>query len=292
MRIKDSVNADFVKESSHHRSGALDLKYGGQYGVMMNIGGKGEGVEEWLSAAPYLSRPVKAIVLDTPKFYEFYPNKKELQEMFINLVETGCETITGLKGGITMDTDSFQISAAGDMFETFKKNNRAQSEVEHAYRERSGKPINTFLDFLLRHGVNDPDLQRPLVTTLSTYKSQVEEDEREYSIHMYTSTVLYFEVDFSFLNITEAWIAVNHFPKVSGDFESKYDLTAGAEMLLYSVPWAGIYRNTGKVRAFAKTMLDKLTNLSIDPDEVALFLTKRQPSATGGEYGLNRPIED
>lgn len=290
MRRTDGVQENLLNES-HARAG-LDLRYGGQHGYAINIGGAGEGVEDWLNAAPYISRRIITVVLDTPKFFNYYENARVLKDYFINLLETGAEKVTGLKGGLTMNTDSFQISGDGAEFETFTKMVREQPSVTYTFREREGKPIGAFWDWFMRHGVNDPDAQRPMVTTLDSFVNATSDAEKLYGPSMWTSTVLHFEPSFSFLDITEAWFAVNHFPKSSGSYESQYDLTADGEMLAYDIEFTGIYRNNAAVRAFAKTILDGMKTMKQDPNEIAMFLTKRRPSTEGAAYSFNTPLED
>ncbi len=270
----------------------LDLRYGSQQGYIPHLGLKdgGKSYREWINNTAYVKRNIIPFVLQVPKFFDLLPNKKDLKETFISLIETHAETIDGLQSTVTIETDEHIVGAAGEMQEEVVKAVRARSTLSFTFREKAGKPINRFLDFIIRYGQMDPDTQRPLVTKLETYKNG---NFGIYTSEQYSSTILFIEPDFAHKKVVEAWLCTNVFPKSAGEITGKRDLSAAGEMVVYSIEMASITMTNAAVRILAQDRLDNLSVLNTDPDELPLFVDKDnlESAVTDNKYNFNRDFD-
>jgi hypothetical protein len=277
-----------------NKENMLDIKYGSQTGYVPRLGG-GVGkntYSEWINNTAYVKRNIIPFVLQTPKFFELMGGKKKrLQETYIALFETQAETIDGLQSTVAIETDEHIVGAAGEMQEEIIKATRTRSTVSYTFREKAGKPINRFLDFIIRYGQMDPDTQRPLVTKLSTYNGT---NNGLYTPDMYSGTILFVEPDFAHKKVQEAWLCTNMFPKSAGEITGKRDLSAAGEMAVYTIEMASITVSNISTRVLGQKLLDKLDILNVDPDQLPLFVDKTGVAEQGrhdNDYNFNEDYE-
>lgn len=283
-RLTDAIkNGRF--DGGQDTIGFLDPKYGGNNGYMINLGKDGD-YREYLNNAAYIKRPVIPFVIQLPKFFDYMPNPKLLKETLIALLTTHVETIDGLNSTLTVETDSHAIGHAGEVQEEVIKVSRAASTVSMTFREKQGKPINRFFDTYIRYGMLDPDVGRPLVTTLSSYNAE----GNLYTPDNYTITMLFVEPDFSHRHVQEAWLVTNMFPKTAGDVTGKSEVGKNGEMVTYTIEFSAITTSTAKVREFAQGFLDKLSVLNTVPDNLPLFVTNPD-AGTQGVRDFNTDID-
>lgn len=247
-------------------SPALDLVYGGQNGIMANIGvvgADGKNYDAWISNAAYVKRNVIAIVLRYPKFFDLMPDKDKWIESYKNLIELHPLTIDGLSSGLTVDTDEHPVGAGGEFQEEATDVKRARSNISFTFKEKAGKSITKFLDYYIRYGIMDPDTKRALV---AQYITDITTINGMYTPDYYTGTVLFIEPDITQKVVVDAWLSTNMFPKGNGDRTGKRDLRSAGEVPELNIEFTSITMNNAAVMTVASKILASLSVLSKLPD--------------------------
>jgi len=264
-RIKEAVLARNTAYATH--GPVLDLKDGGQQGYLSQIGkvgADGKYYDAWISNQAYVKRNVIPVVLSYPKFFDFMPEKDSLIAAYKALIELHPTTIDGLSSGLTVETDSHIIGGAGEEQEEITNVTRAKSSLSFTYKEKAGKSIQKFLDFIIRYGYMDPDTKKPLV---SKYIANMTDIGGMYTADYYTGTVIFIEPDALYKEVVDAWLCTNMFFKSNGDRTGKRDIKTGGETLDLSIESSAITMNNEATLLLADSILTKLTIINNIPED-------------------------
>ena len=251
------------------QSGAINLSQGGQFGLMSRIGytaEDGKNYSEFISSHSYISKNVIPIVLDYPRFFDFMPEPELWISAYKNLIETIPRSIEGLQSGLTVETDEHPIGGAGEMMEEPTDVKRARSTLTFNVRERAGKSITKFLDYLIRYGLMDPDQKRPLIIRHFKDQQGLEDVQGMYTPDYYTGTAIFIEPDITTRVCIDAWLCTNMFFKSNGERTGKRDITAAGEVKDLSLESTCITMSNENVRILADKLLKELTILKTVPD--------------------------
>jgi len=284
MRLNTAVRDTDLHGVKHT---ALDLKYGSQQGALPVLGAKmpdGKTYGEWINNAAHISRQVIPFVLETPKFFEFFPNPKDWVETFISIFEVHPETIDGLDATLTVEKDQHNVGGGGQVQHEITNVKRPESAVKYTLREKDGKPINRFLDLYIRYGIQDPNVKKPLVTLLPGFKKGI-----LYTPDYYTFSTIFVEPDITHCRVVEAYLVINQSPNTAGAVTSKRDLSAAGEMVVYDIETGGIMMYGQSIRELGQVMLDKLTATYINPDNVvpAVDTTNMTAAVTDSKFNYS-----
>ena len=285
-RITDSILAKEKVYAGH--SPAANLKYGGQMGYMPRIGmvgPDGKTYEEWISNQAYVTRNIIPVVLKTPKFFKYMGDEQAWVETYKALWELHPLTITGLSSGLTVETDEHAVGGAGEMQEEVTNVTRARSSLSTTYKEKNGKAIIKYLDYLIRYGMMDPDTKKPLV---SKFIKNIDEIGGMYTADFYTGTILFIEPDVTQKQVVDAWLSTNVFPKSNGERTGKRDIKSAGESPELSIEWASITMNNEAVLKLADSILAKLTILNKLPDvDMVTPSSDIDPNVSSTSVGFN-----
>jgi len=265
--ITDGVKLEGAEFSGQHGA-TMELKYGGQNGQHANIGTmmNGKPVDEWMSTQAYVSRNIIPVVIRYPKFFDLLPDKDKLIEVYKELIELHPLTIEGLTSGLTVETDEHAMGGSGEFMEEIIDVKRARSTLSFTYKEKSGKAIQKFLDFVIRYGYMDPDVKRPLVIDLAGADALNAMSNGIYTPDFYTGTVLFIEPDITQNHVVDAWLSTNMFFKSNGDRTGKRDISSAGAMLDLSIESSALTLNNKAVMLLADKVLASLTVISDIPD--------------------------
>lgn len=286
MRLKNSLRQGIIDTNEVQ----LDTRFGGQQGFLPSLGRKVPGdsktYAEWINNAAYVSRNLIAVVIQTPGFFKLFDDAsitKDLQETYVDLMELEAETIEGLQATLTVEVGEHLVGSGGEMQQETVKSSRARSNVTYTWREKLGKPINRFLDILIRYGDMDPDTGAPLITSVSSKfkKGNI------YTPNYKAGTVMFFEPDLAMKNVVEAFLVTNFFPLTAGEITAKRDLSAAGEMKVYSVEFATLTTSNAATKAYAQKLLDGMTILKTNPDEVPVFVSGKDAGIENYSGGYN-----
>ena len=266
-------------------SPALNLLYGGQNGILPKIGQvgpDGKSYDEWISNHAYIKKNVIPVVLKYPKFFDLMPDTQKWIDTYVTLLELHPLTIDGLTSGLSVTFDEHPVGGSGEQQEELTNVERARSNPSFTFKEKAGKSIQKFLNMYIRYGMMDPDVKKPLVTSLSGF--DISKVGGMYTPDYYTGTVLFIEPDTTHKVVVDAWLCSNMAPKTDGDRTGKRDIRSAGEVPEYTIDFTAITLNNDSVIGFAQTILDKLTKLSQFPDLV--------PSNFGSGEGIVLPSKE
>ena len=264
----------------------LNLEFGGQHGWSPRLGyidTDGKNYSEWISNAKYVSKNVIAVVLQTPRFFDYMPDAQKWTKTLKSLLELHSKSIDGLQAGLSVEFAESAVGGAGEMQEDVSNVTRARTTITHVFEEKVGKPINRFLTNWIRYGLMDPDTKHALIGTLPGFDSK-----ELFTPDFYTATVLYFEPDVTGRTIVEAWLCTNMAPKSNGEVTGKRDLTAGGETKEMSIEFTSITMYNQAVRQLAQNILDGMTTIKTDPHNLPLFVST--DPATARDAGLSEDV--
>lgn len=284
-RISDAIlNKDTVYAG---KTPVVDLKYGGQNGYMPRIGTKigDKTFEEWISNQAYVQRNIIPIVLRAPKFFNYMPDAQKWIDTYKALIELHPLAITGLTSGLTVETDEHNVGGAGEMQEEITDVKRARSSINITYKEKAGKSITKFFDYMIRYGMMDPDTKKPLVTK---FNSDLLNTIEMYTADFYTGVILWVEPDITQQGVVDAWMSVNLFPKSNGDRTGKRDIKSAGDAPELSIDWASITINNEAVIEIAEKNLKKLGVLNNIPDvDLTAPLSEPDADVKASSVGFN-----
>ena len=161
--------------------------------------------------------------------------------------------------------DEHPIGGAGEMMEEPTNVTRERSTLSFTIRERAGKSVVKFLDYMIRYGLMDPDQKRPLVSRLWSGKG-LEDVGGMYTPDFYTGTAIFIEPDTTMRVAVDAWLCTNMFFKGTGERTGKRDITTAGEMKEITLESTCITMSNENVRILADKILSELTILKTIPD--------------------------
>jgi len=292
MRIEQQVSGlDFLNRPTNRPM--IDLSYGGQQGYMPQLAGIDGDVtfDEWISNAAYVQNQTIPIVLRTPEFFNLLDPVlgKRLRKYYIDLFTVHPMTIQGIDATVTLETDEHNIGAGGQFQEEFVKATRGRGTPTFEFQEKLGKPVNRFLDFLIRYCVMDPDTQSALLGTVPEIRKNFKGNLATPDYN--TGTILFVELDSLNINVIDAFLYTNFAPKTAGEVTAKKDLTASKELKRYSVECTGICETNDSVRDYAQSIVDNMTIFTKNPDTAPIFVNHTDAMQTlsdSDNAGFNR----
>lgn len=285
-RVKDSVLAADAAYAG--QTATNDLSFGGQGGIAPNIGtvgADGKNADIWISNQAYVKRNIIPVVLKYPKFFDYMGDSKDkLIASYKALIELHPLTIDGLTSGLTVEFDEHAVGGSGEMQEEITNVTRARSTPSFTYKEKAGKSIQKFVDFIIRYGYMDPDTKQPLVaaTLPDAAKKGI------YSPDFYTGSVLFIEPDILQHNAIDAWLSVNMMFKGNGDRTGKRDIHSPGEAPELTLESTAITLNNDVVIKLADKTLKAMTTIGFNPNEqTVLPINETVSELTDAKVGFN-----
>ena len=269
------INESFVGENN---SGfyaedipGLDLKRGGQWGLLPVIGGEANGkpIHEYMHEQSYHRKDLIAIVLETPKGFDLLPNAKEWKMAIKALFEVHAKTISGLNSTLTVGVENKAMGLSGAEFvEPNDVTRESSSVVLGGISERYGIPFETLLDVWIRYMIKDPDIKAPLINRLVDAFQLPEAWTADY----YSCTVLYIEPDTMLRKPVHAWVVSNQFPQAGLEVIGSKDKATPNGNKESEITMGGIALppTNKKVKELSAKILDALELWTKDPEEILL----------------------
>lgn len=268
----------------------LDPRYGAQDGYIPRFGtidpNTNQLAEEWVSAQPYIKQNVIPVLLRAPKFFKYMPNPDIWIAGYKAIMEEHCKAITGISSGITVEVDETEIGGSNEVFEMPTGAKREQTRINTTIVDTAGRSIQRLLEDIIRYGMVDPDVKKPLV---SLYMDVRRELQGVYTNDMFGSAMLYIEPDVTQQVVTNAWLCVNVWPKSGGEVTGRRDLRQAGEKNEMSIDWASITMNNYAVIAFAQKTLNQMSYLSVNPEYgMVVPMDSIDPDVSASNFGFNR----
>lgn len=281
-RVKDALTTG---EYNRNNEKMLNIDFGGQFGWSPRLGyvdADGKNYSEWISNHKYISKNVIAVVLQTPRFFDYMPEPQKWVTTFKSLIELHSKSIEGLTSGLTVEYSEHAVGGAGEMQEEVTNVTRARSTITHTFEEKAGKPINRFLTDWIRYGLMDADTKHALIGTLTNWNDEL------YTPDFYTATVLYFEPDITARHVVEAWLCTNMAPKSNGEVVGKRDLSSAGEAKELAIEFTSITMYNEPVRRLAQGLLNDMTTIKLDPHQLPMFVSENTADAKDKNLALDK----
>jgi len=167
MAVKLDTNV-FDKIANTGGIEMTDLRHGGQWGVIPEIGAVKDGkvVPAWMYNQRYIRRDLIPIVLETPKVFDLLPNPEFWHASCVALFEVLSKTIDGLNASITWEFGETDLGVSGATMKEAINATRESVDVNITFDERKGTPIETFLTVWGTYALMDPDTKFALAAGL------------------------------------------------------------------------------------------------------------------------------
>lgn len=242
----------------------LDLKNGGQNGWAPNL-------TEWVSNQAYVSRPLICIMLEAPRMFTVMPDSQKWISSLKALFELHARTIDGMQAGLKVDTEEHPVGGAGEQQQEVVNVTRERSTPKFTFVEKYGRPIQTLLEYWIRYGLMDPETKYALLGTMNNA------DVKDLLADWYSATCLFIVPDPMHKKVDKAWITTNMYPLSNGEITAKRDLTAGQEILIHDIEFAGMSQYGLGVNQFAQSILDNINTTNADPFMRPAFINSVSP---------------
>jgi len=268
------IHADDKNEFWASNVEAMDIRHGGQWGLLPVIGGveNGEAIHEWMHEQAYQRMDVIPIVLQTPRMFNLLPNAKAWHEAVKALFEVHARTIDGLNSSLTVNTAEHALGLSGANMREVVKVIRESSSVNISVDEREGLPFETLLDVWIRYGLDDPDIGHPLITRIA----DAAQLPKHWTADWYSCTVLFIEPDRLRRRVNHAWLVSNLFPTSLPDVIGKKDKSADRELKQMSIDFGGfaLPPTNKRVKQLAQAVLNNIQPWANDPEDILLPANK------------------
>lgn len=260
--------------------GSLDLRFGGQFGWMPNLG-------ELHNNQGYVQRNLTILAVEPPKFLQFMPNPEIWFGAFKALVEKHPIKVDGFKQGLVVATAEHDVGGAGEKQQEYTNVTRERTEPEFTFIEKETRPIQRFLDVWIRFGLMDPDAKFALIGTLTD-----EALPDDWLFDWFAGTILAYETDITNRFVDKAWLTTNFFPHGTGPVDGRRELTAARELLELSIKFSGTSVSGHSIVMMAQTIHDQITKTNANPQNKPAFVSEIAPSLAELDNGYKWSIEE
>jgi len=273
MRLADAIAKDPVNPSSN----VLNIAHGSRGGYMASIltlANDGDQVfENWINAAPYVTRNLIPVVISTPKGFDLLEDAalaKRLKAQYIELMESQPLRIEGFKSALGVETADVPFGHDGQQFKATTKITREISEPSFTWVEIQHKSIIRFLNFLVEFFEGTPETNGiPLITLESDHFKQ----EVIYTENYKTGTMVFIEPDVTRKTALEVYACFGMRPiGTIGVNESKFEVNSSGETREYTVLFSALTVPTNtSTRALGNKLLKDMKVLKVNPKDSVML---------------------
>lgn len=237
----------------------------GNHGVLADL-------KAFASNAVYVKRNIIAVVLETPKGFDYCDSPSIWHQGLKALLETQSKSITGLNSSLTAEYAENQVgNNTGDMQTEIINMTRAQSTPTHVIVEKGGKPAARIIEGWMLNLLMDPDTNFPRVVTFGDNREKL----NDLLPDMVGATVLYFEPDALYKNVVEAWLCTDMKPRTGPVNEGSREAGAAGQVLEHSFDFTALQQVGPHVIALAQRELDKMNLSNMHPGNRPAIVEER-----------------
>lgn len=235
----------------------LDIRIGGQHGRLPAIGGRDlfGTFEEWQSNKAYVRRNIFPKLMEYPKAFDYFENTSMLISTLQSLVERHFITIDGLNSKLTVNFADHAVGNSQEVQSEIVNVVREQSSVSATVQELEGRPIQRFIEFIIKYLYMDPDLKYPRVTN---YLPDEFSRSKLYLPEMNTFSIMFIEPDILMRKPVNAWLSVNMMFRDGGDVIGRKNQANEGDLVEHSLSFTSITLNNEIILGLAGEMLDKM----------------------------------
>lgn len=241
------------------QSPVLNPVYGGQMGF-------GPDLREWVNNAAYVQRNLIPILVEAPRFFQFFDDPQLWVNVLRSMVELHPRSIEGLQDSLTVDTDSTPVGGAGEIQQEFTNVTRPRSEPVFVWDERYGRPYFNMFQYWITYGLMDPATKIANIGTLAGARPT------DMLPDQYAMTMMFIEPDPLHRYVNKAWLCTNMFPTSTGDSTGKRDLTTALTLQSMNITFTALTQVGAGVNAVAQRFLDAINITNANPHQRAAFI--------------------
>ena len=268
----------------------MDVSKGGQNGFRHKIGGIDDkkNVVELHSDTKYTSTQVIPVLIQVPKGFELFQNHESWIDSLKHIVEVRPESITGLKGTLTVNFTENTVSGAGEIYSQPVNVLRERTVVEFTWKDIVGRPIQKLLIAWIEYLMMDPDTKVPKMNKVGNYVTD------SWTTDYQTMTMLFIEMDVAHRYVDKAWLVTAMMPTTSGPIEARRNYQEDATILELVIPFTGVAESTQEVVLLAESIISTMTYIRSDTDFQPLSVKGRGINVreSESETGFNQPWLD
>ena len=272
MILNDAV----VSDPNNHESNVLNLAHGSRGGFMASIiktrDGGTQVFENWINAAPYVTRNLIPVVISTPAGFDLISDTKlakRLKAQYIELMEAQPLRIEGFKSALSVETADVAFGHDDQQFKATTKITREICEPSFTWVEIQHKSILRFLNFLVEFFEGTPETNGIPLIASDDNVSHFNDSEVIYTANMGTSTMVFIEPDVTRNTAIETYVCFGMRPiGTIGVNESKFEVAATGETREYSVTFSALTIPTNNsTRKLGNTLLKSMSVLDLSPKD-------------------------
>ena len=240
--------------------------HGGEAGFLHNIAG-------YVSNAQYVKPNVIAIVMATPRGFDYLPNSEDWHRALKSVIETHSRTIGGIDSSVTVEYSEQQVDGAGGMQAEMINVTRANSAPSHTFMEKNGKIITKLFDGWIYNLIGDPLNNVPRVLT---YSENGDGNEIPDMLpDMQSMTTLYIEPDVTNRFALDAWLVTDMKPRAGAPRQGSKEITGAKQNLEISIEFTGLQQVGATIVQLATRILNDLSLGSVNADFMPAFISER-----------------
>ena len=261
-----------VSYGAENTAPMVDLGVTGQHGHSDNL-------ETYISNTLYVSKPVIAFLIDSPRGFRDLEHGDKLTAALKAFIETHSETIDGLNASISIDVADAPVGGSEEIQQDVVNVTRARSSPSHTVTERYGEAYtNFFLHGWIYPLIGDPETKIPGIAYSDVEVSDMLADYN-------SATVLYVEPDAAGRKVQKAFLITNMKPMSEFEITASRDKRGGGQTRQLSVEFTGIQQVGYGVNRFAQRMLDQLQLTGANPHYRKAFVEEISGDVEAVETG-------
>ena len=269
----------------------IDVRRQGQNGFRHAISATdddGSSVINLHNDTKHQSTQVIPVLLQGPKGFDSFENPQSWYDALKQIVETRAETITGLKGSLTVEFAESTVSGAGEIFSQPINVTRERSEVEFLWKDLVGRPIQKTMTAWIQYFMMDPDTKVPKINFLEKYVTD------SWTTEYQSMTMLFIEMDVSHRYVDKAWLVTGMMPKTDGAKEGRRNYNEAAAVLELTIGFTGVTEQTEATIELAEKVYQTLTFIKTDTDFVKHGVEGRDTYLANdvSKVGFEAPSQD
>ncbi len=236
------------------------------------------------SHTPHLRRNMIAIVLAPPAGFADIDPSGSMARIFKALVELHAKTIDGVQGTVEWEYQSTAYGGAGEEHFRVSDAKISPTTPSFVWVEKEGKPIKRFFDAWGRGLLMDPYNKVPYVVSM---KNNRDYWKRQLLLPSYQgATVMFIEPDATNQFALDAFLSTNMQPETSGENTQRRELSAGGEILEYTIGFKATTQTGPGVRSVANRLMQTLDLRNAQSTLVPAFMDSvagvlKTPAASG-----------
>lgn len=235
---------------------------------------------------PYVRRNVIAVVLDLPVFLSYMADTDKWVANFKRLFEVHARTWTGLNQTLHVEYAEAPASGSGEVIEAATNVTRERSTPTMTCYELAGRSVTRLFNTWIRYGIGDANSKVPLVVEEGNL------DASKWNQTFASATILFFEPDPTWTDITAAWLCANMQPKDGVTWEGGRDSGVMGQYEEVSIAFTATTEVSIAVDNLAREIMGSMSKKGLDPQHTDSIFGSYSADVAKATNGLKDQLDD